>query len=662
MKPLFDHHHRPIALGAKLGSGGEGAVFELAGVKDLVAKIYHKPPTAEKLEKLRAMVALADPQLTKFASWPVATAHERPGGAIVGVLIPRVRDHEEIHNLYSPAHRKVKFPKADWHFLAHVAMNCAAAFEGLHESGHVIGDVNQGNVLASERGTIFLIDCDSFQIQAAGQKYLCQVGVPQFTPPELQGRSFNGLERTKNHDCFGLAVLIFHLLFLGRHPYAGRCLGRGEMPIEKAIQEYRYAFSESAAKLQMAQPPYTLPMTEVVTLDFARLFERAFDRGSESAGARPSAQEWRAALQALIGSLQPCPVDRGHKYSRAMTDCPWCVLIRTGAPNFFVSVTIKNIAGQFEQTTAIAMLWREITQMPTPAKLTITAPPRDTPIVVPRPLPENIELSRGFSTMLGGVALGAAIASLGGMVVENLALVTLPIAFVFGIWWMLMHFTSTYTAEKNRRWRSLRGARAASDKFQRVWKQCVAQLENRYLLLRKELAEVVDQSQKLKPQYERELRIIEKDRATQQLRLFLDSRFLTAYDIPQIGAGRKTLLASYGIETAADIDAALIQQIPGFGPSLTASLVAWRLSMERQFKYDPAQAMPPAVRQAVALKYAQLRQQQELRLRDGVMRLRRILEETQASGAAHHSQAVVFEDALRQAQADYDLLRLARRK
>lgn len=49
----------------------------------------------------------------------------------------------------------------------------------------------------------------------------CDVGVPLWTPPELQGRDFRGLTRTKNHDRFGLAVLMFQLLFMGRHPFAG---------------------------------------------------------------------------------------------------------------------------------------------------------------------------------------------------------------------------------------------------------------------------------------------------------------------------------------------------------------------------------------------------------------------------------------------------------
>ena len=81
-----------------------------------------------------------------------------------------------------------------------------------------------------------LIGCDSFQITAGGRCFTCDVGVPMFTPPELQERSLTGVIRSENHDNFGLAVVIFQVLFMGSHPFAGRRPGGGDMPIEQAIK------------------------------------------------------------------------------------------------------------------------------------------------------------------------------------------------------------------------------------------------------------------------------------------------------------------------------------------------------------------------------------------------------------------------------------------
>src|SRR5262249_34504113 len=154
-----------------------------------------------------------------LAAWPMATLHDAPGGAVQGFLMPRFADLQSIQKLYSPSQRKLNFPRADWALLVHAAGTCAAAFAAIHERSCVLGDVNQNNVLVSPQGTVCLIDCDSFQVQAGGRVFPCEVGVAEYTPPELQGRSFAGVVRTVNHDCFGLAVLVFQLLFVGRHPY-----------------------------------------------------------------------------------------------------------------------------------------------------------------------------------------------------------------------------------------------------------------------------------------------------------------------------------------------------------------------------------------------------------------------------------------------------------
>ncbi len=38
---LYNSIGDPISLGGKLGQGGEGAIYELSGLPDLVAKLYH---------------------------------------------------------------------------------------------------------------------------------------------------------------------------------------------------------------------------------------------------------------------------------------------------------------------------------------------------------------------------------------------------------------------------------------------------------------------------------------------------------------------------------------------------------------------------------------------------------------------------------------------
>ncbi|MCA9067619.1 MAG: hypothetical protein KDA84_01765, partial [Planctomycetaceae bacterium] len=55
-KQYFDNRGNRVALGAELGVGGEGAVFEIAGRPDWVAKIYHRTVPADKAAKLATML------------------------------------------------------------------------------------------------------------------------------------------------------------------------------------------------------------------------------------------------------------------------------------------------------------------------------------------------------------------------------------------------------------------------------------------------------------------------------------------------------------------------------------------------------------------------------------------------------------------------------
>ena len=57
MVSIYDAQGRVVALGKKLGTGGEGAVCELGSDGRLVAKVYHKPVSSEKSEKLKVLAA-----------------------------------------------------------------------------------------------------------------------------------------------------------------------------------------------------------------------------------------------------------------------------------------------------------------------------------------------------------------------------------------------------------------------------------------------------------------------------------------------------------------------------------------------------------------------------------------------------------------------------
>ena len=283
-----------IQLDQEIGRGGEGAVYVFSGHKDRVAKIYSSPPNTKKVQKLQEMVQIGTPALLRIAAWPIDLLADNKG-KVQGFIMPRIVARRDIHELYSPKSRSEAFPEVDFRFLTHVGANIARAFAVVHEHGQVIGDVNHGNLLVGADGTVMLIDCDSFQIRSGTNVFTCDVGVPLFTAPELQGQHFRDLLRFSNHDLFGLGVLLFHLLYMGRHPFAGRYSGRGDMPIEKAIAEYRFAYGPDRRNKGMERPPGTIAL-EVMGTEVAKQFTQAFSQSGSTRG-RPDARPWTLRAQ-----------------------------------------------------------------------------------------------------------------------------------------------------------------------------------------------------------------------------------------------------------------------------------------------------------------------------------------------------------------------------
>jgi DNA-binding helix-hairpin-helix protein with protein kinase domain len=348
-----------------LGRGGEGTVHAVIGAPKLVAKVYLKPPDAAKSEKLRLMIRGASPGLLGVAAWPIDLLTDERG-AVRGFLMGRISARQDAHRLYTPKSRRGTFPDADFRFVVRAATNLSRAFAQIHAAGHVIGDVNHGNALIGKDGTAVLIDCDSIQVRerARNRLFPCDVGTPLFTPPELQGKVFRGLRRSEASDRFGLAVLVFHLLFQGRHPYAG-VYADGEMPLERAIAESRFAYGSHAASLGMSAPPGTLPLT-TFGRPIARLFERAFaPPGGEEE--RPSAIEWIEALQALELQLTACPRRPRHFHPRG-TNCCWCdIEMLTGAKLFDDGQT----ANADSDAVTAQELWKAIEGVQPPMELTL---------------------------------------------------------------------------------------------------------------------------------------------------------------------------------------------------------------------------------------------------------------------------------------------------
>ena len=579
------HARTSIRLGQELGRGGEGVVFAVERQKEQVAKVYSSPPGDRKAQKLVAMADAANRSLLNIAAWPVDLLIDSKR-AVRGFIMPRVVARRDIHELYSPKSRSEAFPEADFRFLVHVAANVARAFAVVHEQGHILGDVNHGNLLVGTDGTVRLIDCDSFQIGNCLNVYTCDVGVPLFTAPELQGRAFRGLVRTANHDRFGLAVLLFHLLYMGRHPFAGRYSGFGDMPIEKAIGEHRFAYGPDGAVNGMKPPPGTVPL-ETMGSAIAQLFIQAFGRDGSN-GVRPDAKRWVEALEKLKSGLQVCPRASWHHYPGGLATCLWCTVeSQTGVRLFGQWI----VGGGTTREIDLVSLWRAILAVPDPG------PTPALPSERPWHPPPGVEVPSG-SLNIFRRALRA-------------------------IW----------PTEKQ----------AAADKAysaaKREWKEALAQWKReasrdvfarKLKVLEKARAETED----LPNEQRRRLAKPKAKQETRQRQRYLNRFRIHRANIPGIGVSRSAMLASYGIETAADIKSrGQILQILGFGEVLTSELMRWRKGHERNFRFNPSDSVDRREVDAVNREFDARRQNLLSTLRQGPDDLLRLSQDINATRA-----------------------------
>ena len=211
---------RSVCLGKLLGSGGEGSVYEVDHA--LVAKIY-KPQcnTEHKRAKLELMLRhkLSCPGVCFPQALLYNGRHE-----FVGYLMPRAAGYE-LQGLFNKALMQKHFPdwkKADLVELCYTIMQ---KISFLHSKNILLGDINANNVLVAAPKEVYLVDTDSYQVEG----YPCPVGKDMFTAPEIMGRNYADFLRTPGHERFSVAVLLFMILMLGKHPYSRQ---GGESPAE----------------------------------------------------------------------------------------------------------------------------------------------------------------------------------------------------------------------------------------------------------------------------------------------------------------------------------------------------------------------------------------------------------------------------------------------
>ncbi len=580
---LWSTSGQPIDIGRRLGEGGEGTVY--VGDDSSVVKIYKVAPPKDRQEKLRLLVELGNDPLKRIAAWPTALVRDGRG-VPAGFMMPRVDNRIPFNQITSPVDRKRLAPNRHWDFLAHVCRNVAAAMQLIHDSGVVIGDVNDLNILVSlESGRITFIDVDSFQITQGGRSFPSGVGVPMYLPPELQGTSLVGMLRTVEHDRFALAVLIFQALMMGRHPYVGiGNVGSRELP--DMIRELPFAYGDRARAMGISVPPGALPLS-VLTPELAELFTASFDRRS-----RPEAKRWIAALDNFKNALSRCGENAGHMMVASRGACPWCELERSGIVMFYASAAAGEAGLGTSQVFAKSLRrWLDSISIP-------SSDPPITPeqVVTKATVPPPVRFRHHVQFWLGWVVL-ACLAIV--MIRFGAGWAAFTLGLIYGGWLLR-------TGPGARR-RKARAELEARVKFlERQWTLALDTWRN--VPATSALRTKIDETRAAltlasdpKEEWRRRLAILESRKRDLQLASHL-ATFRITTDVRSLNRSTVTALASYGIQTAADVHKLQSIKVPGVGDTRAGRLIAWRRQIERNFVSDPTRPIPADLLRAEELR------------------------------------------------------------
>lgn len=208
-----DQHFRLIELKTKLAEGGEGAVFTTS-INGYVAKIYKREKiTTDRRGKLMTMIIKQIRH--EGICFPVALIFNECN-EFVGYLMPEAKGYELGKSVFQPKLLHKKFP--DWNKvdLIDVSISILKKIKYLNDLNVILGDINPANILVTPQKEVYLVDCDSYQVEG----YPCPVGTANFTPPEALGKDYKSFLRTQAMENFAIATLLFMLMMPGKPPYS----------------------------------------------------------------------------------------------------------------------------------------------------------------------------------------------------------------------------------------------------------------------------------------------------------------------------------------------------------------------------------------------------------------------------------------------------------
>lgn len=342
---LYDSNGRAFELGDEIGCGREGSVYRIVG-EPFVAKIYHNPTPqiARKIESMAAILSVLferKKQLLLELAWPFGGLYERPDGVgFKGYYMFGAEGCVSI-DVVSQFPRSPAAPSMTERQKIELLIELCRLTAGLHDIGITLGDCNPRNILVDEKGSLMLLDTDSYGFTLSDVSYQTTCAAPGYIAPEVlklmettSVSDFEGLAAATNApvftpqtDDFGLAVHIFKMLNRGIHPYAS-----GELDLEffdlddddiPPAPSLNSCVCNGRSPFIRTLVGYVVPEYALELDDYGSLMGEAFRRSLYGrAEERLDARTWARLLDRYLSETVVCK--RGHLYHASRYECPYC--------------------------------------------------------------------------------------------------------------------------------------------------------------------------------------------------------------------------------------------------------------------------------------------------------------------------------------------------
>lgn len=565
-------NNKEYILGDLIGKGGEGNVYIVNNDNSIVLKLYNEKQDLDKTYKLKHMILLNNKSIQACAAWPIDLIVKN--NEVLGFTMKIIKDSFPLHTLFSPMDRKQLFPDKGYNFLVHVSRNIAVAFNLIHSFGLIAGDVNEGNILVDKNGVINFIDCDSFQINNAGHIYFCQVGVPRYTPPEiLKLGTFENIIRTKNTDVFSMSILIFQLMFLGKHPFSGVNLSNIEIDEETAIRNNNFFFSLTGKNKNIKPPLNSLTLDELPNY-IGFLFHETFEKNEK----RPNTKDWVINLDQFLKSLKKCEKSNLHFFSNNSKNCPWCRFKEQNGILFFL-----------DSHTDFTYKLSDINSFIQGYKIDkIIKPHFNLDVTYPDLKPSQIDKKYAIYkyTLL----------TLKLSIICSALFLSLSLNNSWFLSILSLFFLINKSSWKTKITNELKFKKTNLETVQNQFEIIMKELKDDRELLNvnlciQQLHRYVTEFRNMPIELQKAIKREEDKLYNDQLDLFLKKFQVRDHAIPSFATAKKNMLISHGIRNASDISKLNSIKIQGFGPANLQILFSWQRQFINRFSYIPNQSL-----------------------------------------------------------------------